>query len=133
MIEGEGGNLTVAVAKDGIIMVDGQYAPLHEKIKAAIEAISKQPIKYLINTHFHSDHTGGNELFARDAVTIISQINVRNRLAGGTSDGLTGAKTPPAPPAALPSDTYPNLSKVRLTRRVAALNPITTPLTDADP
>src|SRR5260370_18455311 len=118
MIEGEGGNLTVAVAKDGIIMVDGQYAPLHEKIKAAIEAISKQPIKYLINTHFHSDHTGGNELFARDGVTIISQINVRNRLAEGTSDGLTGAKTPPAPQAALPSDTYTNFSKIRLTGRV---------------
>src|SRR6202165_6243572 len=80
MLEGQGGNITVAVGKDGIIMVDGQYAPLHAKIKAAIEAISKQPIKYLINTHFHSDHTGGNELFARDGVTIISQINVRNRL-----------------------------------------------------
>src|ERR1700681_2806097 len=69
MLEGAGGNITVAVAKDGIIMVDGQYAPLHDKIKAAIEAISKQPIKYLINTHFHSDHTGGNELFAGDGVT----------------------------------------------------------------
>src|ERR1700687_2338644 len=99
MLEGAGGNITVAVAKDGIIMVDGQYAPLHAKIKAAIEAISKQPIKYLINTHFHSDHTGGNELFARDGVTIISQINVRNRLAAGTSDGLTGAL--PGPQAAV--------------------------------
>src|SRR3977135_1565869 len=61
MLEGQGGNITVAVADDGIIMVDGQYAPLHDKIKAAIEAISKAPIKYLINTHYHGDHTGGNE------------------------------------------------------------------------
>jgi glyoxylase-like metal-dependent hydrolase (beta-lactamase superfamily II) len=132
MLEGAGGNITVAVAKDGIIMVDGQYAPLHDKIKAAIEAISKQPIKYLINTHFHSDHTGGNELFARDGVTIISQINVRNRLAAGTSDGLTGAKTLPAPQAALPSDTYTNFSKIRLTGRVADLKHIANAHTDGD-
>ena len=132
MLEGAGGNITVAVAKDGIIMVDGQYAPLHAKIKAAIEAISKQPIKYLINTHFHSDHTGGNELFARDGVTIISQISVRNRLAAGTSDGLTGAKTLPAPQAALPSDTYTNFSKIRLTGRVADLKHIANAHTDGD-
>jgi len=54
MLEGQGGNITVAVAKDGIIMVDGQYAPLHDKIKAAISTISNQPIKFLINTHFHA-------------------------------------------------------------------------------
>jgi cyclase len=132
MLEGAGGNITVAVAKDGIIMVDGQYAPLHDKIKAAIEALSKQPIKYLINTQFHSDHTGGNELFARDGVTIISQINVRNRLAAGTSDGLTGAKTLPAPQAALPSDTYTNFSKIRLTGRVADLKHIANAHTDGD-
>src|SRR5450759_3141353 len=69
MLEGQGGNITVAVAADGIIMVDGQFALLHDKINAAIEAISKQPVKYLINTHYHGDHTGGNELFARDGVT----------------------------------------------------------------
>src|SRR5467141_4086895 len=62
-LEGQGGNITVAVGTDGIIMVDGQYAPLHDKIKAAIAAISPLPIKYLINTHFHGDHTGGNEPF----------------------------------------------------------------------
>src|ERR1700749_5169518 len=65
MLEGQGGKITVAVAKDGIIMVDGQYAPLHDKIKAAIANISILPIKDLINTHYHGDHTGGNELFAK--------------------------------------------------------------------
>src|SRR3977135_75581 len=72
MLEGQGGNITVAVAKDGIIMVDGQYAPLHDKIKAAISTISPLPIKYLINTHFHGDHTGGNELFAKDGATVVA-------------------------------------------------------------
>ena len=132
MLQGEGGNITVAVAKDGIIMVDGQYAPLHDKIKAAIEAISRQPIKYLVNTHYHDDHTGGNEAFAKDGVTIVSQINVRSRLAATTTNGLTGAKTPPAPQAALPSDTYTNFSKIRLRGRVADLKHIENAHTDGD-
>src|SRR6476660_2928512 len=124
MLEGQGGNITVAVARTGIIMVDGQFAPLHDKIKAAIASISNLPVKYLINTHYHGDHTGGNELFARDGVTITAQINVKNRLAAGTTNGLTGAKTPPAPQAALPSDTYTNFSKIRLRGRVADLKHI---------
>ena len=132
MLEGQGGNITVAVGKDGIIMVDGQYAPLHDKIKAAIEAISNKPIKYLINTHFHGDHTGGNELFAKGGVTIVAQVNVKNRLAAGTSNGLTGAKTPPAPPAALPSDTYTNFSKIRLEGRIADLKHIANAHSDGD-
>jgi glyoxylase-like metal-dependent hydrolase (beta-lactamase superfamily II) len=132
MLEGQGGNITVAVAKDGIIMVDGQFAPLHDKIKAAITAISNQPVKYLINTHYHGDHTGGNELLARDGVTIVSQINVKNRLAAGTSNGLTGVKTPPASQDALPSKTYTNVSKIRLSGRVADLKHIANAHTDGD-
>ena len=132
MLEGQGGNITVAVAKEGIIMVDGQFAPLHDKIKAAIAVISTLPIKYLINTHYHGDHTGGNESFAKDGATIVAQINVKNRLAAGTTNGLTGAKTPPAPQAALPSDTYTNFSKIRLRGRVADLKHIENAHTDGD-
>jgi len=132
MLEGQGGNITVAVAKDGIIMVDGEFAPLHDRIKAAIALLSNQPIKYLINTHFHGDHTGGNEPFARDGATIVAQDNVKNRLAAGTTNGLTGAKTPPAPKDALPSDTYTNFSKIRLPGRVADLKHIANAHTDGD-
>jgi glyoxylase-like metal-dependent hydrolase (beta-lactamase superfamily II) len=132
MLEGEGGNITVAVAKDGILMVDGEYAPLHDKIKAAIEKISKQPIRYLINTHFHGDHTGGNEPFAKDGVAIVADVNVRKRLAAGTSNGLTGARTPPASPAALPSKTYTNAFKIRLQGRIADLVHIANAHTDGD-
>src|SRR5260370_27530071 len=103
MLEGQGGNITVAVGKDGIIMVDGEYAPLHDKIKVAIEAISNKPIKYLINTHFHGDHTGGNELFAKDGVSIASQVNVKNQLAAGSNTAPSHAQTPPPPPAARPA------------------------------
>jgi glyoxylase-like metal-dependent hydrolase (beta-lactamase superfamily II) len=132
MLEGQGGNITVAVAKDGIIMVDGEFAPLHDKIKTAIAAISNQPIKYLINTHFHGDHTGGNEPFAKDGVTVVSEVNVRNRLAAGTTNGLTGARTPPAPQGALPSKTYTGVFKIRLRGRVADLRHIANAHTDGD-
>src|SRR5881398_2195348 len=95
MLEGQGGNITIAVGKAGIIMVDGQFAPLHDKIKAAISTISNLPIKYLINTHYHGDHTGGNEAFAKDGAIVVAHIHVKSRLAAGTTNGLTGAKTPP--------------------------------------
>jgi cyclase len=132
MLEGQGGNITVAVAKDGIIMVDGQYAALHDKIRAAIATVSNQPIKYLINTHFHGDHVGGNEPFAKDGATVISEVNVKNRLAAGTTNGLTGVKTPPAPPAALPSKTYTGAFQIRLRGRVADLRHIEHAHTDGD-
>jgi cyclase len=132
MIEGQGGNITVAVAKDGIIMVDGEFAPLHDKIKAAIATVSNQPIKYLINTHYHGDHTGGNEPFAKDGVTVISEINVKNRLAAGTTNGLTGAQVPPAPQGALPSKTYTGAFHIRLNGRVADLKHIANAHTDGD-
>jgi cyclase len=132
MLEGQGGNITVALAKDGIIMVDGQFAPLHDKIKAAIAVTSNLPVKYLINTHFHGDHTGGNAAFAKDGATIVAHLNVKNRLAAGTTNGLTGAKTPPAPQDALPSKTYAATSKVRLPGRVADLRHIDNAHTDGD-
>jgi cyclase len=106
MLEGQGGNITVAVGTDGIIMVDTQFAPLSEKIKAAVKAISPLPIKYVINTHFHGDHTGGNENFQKDGATVVAQDNIRVRLAAGTTNGTTGNKTAPAPQGALPKQTY---------------------------
>lgn len=132
MLEGQGGNVTVAVAKDGIIVVDSEFAPLHDKIKAAITTISKLPIKYLIDTHYHADHTGGNELFAKDGAIVVAQDNVKKRLEEGTTNGLTGARTPAAPKGALPSDTYTNFSKIRLSGRVADLKHIANAHTDGD-
>src|ERR1700682_265028 len=106
MLEGQGGNITVAVGADGIIMVDGQFAPLSAKIKAAITAVSPLPIKYLINTHFHGDHTGGNENFAKDGAIVVAHDNIRVRLAAGTVSALTGAKVPSVPEGGLPKQTY---------------------------
>ena len=132
MLEGRGGNITVAVAKDGIIMVDGEYAALHDKIKAAIATVSNLPIKYLINPHFHGDHTGGNEPFARDGAVVVAEVNVKKRLATGTTNGLTGEKTPPAPQDALPAKTYTGSFKLRLQGRVADLKHAPNAHTDGD-
>jgi cyclase len=106
MLMGQGGNITIAVGTDGIIMVDTEFAPLSTKIMAAIKAISPLPIKYVINTHFHGDHTGGNENFQNAGAIVVAQDNVRVRLAAGTTNGTSGVKVPPAPPGALPKQTY---------------------------
>jgi glyoxylase-like metal-dependent hydrolase (beta-lactamase superfamily II) len=106
MLEGRGGNITVAVGDEGILMVDGQFAPLSDRIKAAIRAISPLPIKYLINTHYHGDHTGGNENFAKEGVTIVAHDNVRVRLAAGTTSGLTGKTYMTPRQGAVPTQTY---------------------------
>src|ERR1700733_837148 len=95
MLQGQGGHITVAVGSDGIIMVDSQFAPLHDKIKAAIAKISPLPVKYLINTHYHGDHVGGNAAFHRDGATIVAHDNIRLRMAAGVINATTGAKTPP--------------------------------------
>ena len=124
MLEGDGGNITVAVGADSIIMVDGEFAPLHDKIKAAVEGVSKEPIKFLVNTHFHGDHSGGNAPFAKDGAVVTAQQNVRKRLETGTTNGLTGAKTPPVAPDALPTKTASHVWRHRAARqqgRVASL------------
>jgi cyclase len=132
MLEGEGGNMTIAVGDDGIIMVDGEFAPLHDKIKAAIEKISKLPIKFLVNTHFHGDHTGGNGPFHKDGAIVVANVNVRNRLAAGTTNGLNGAKTPPVADDALPTQTYQDRTTLKVKGRTALLGHPKNAHTDGD-
>jgi cyclase len=133
LLEGQGGNITVAMGSDGIILVDSQFAPLHDKIKAALAQLSPLPVKFLINTHFHGDHTGGNEAFAKEGATVVAQDNIRVRLAAGTVNGLTGAKTAPATVAAVPTDTYVGgTKKVDVGGRTAILTHANNAHTDGD-
>jgi cyclase len=111
MLEGAGGNVTVAVGTNGVIMVDSQFAPMHDKLKAAIAKITKEPVQYLINTHYHGDHTGGNAAFANEGVIIVAQRNVKNRLANPTP-GANGQTPAAAPPAALPTSLYSDIMTV---------------------
>jgi len=80
MLEGSGGNIAVSTGPDGVLIVDDQFLPLAEKISAAIEKLEQGPIKYVLNTHWHGDHTGGNAHFGKKA-SIVAQANVRKRLA----------------------------------------------------
>jgi len=106
MLMGQGGNIGLSVGVDGIFMIDDQFAPLSKKIKDAISKISKKPLKFVINTHWHFDHTGGNENFGKDGAIIVSHNNVRKRMS---KEGFIKAfnKTIPASPkVALPVITF---------------------------
>lgn len=132
MLEGMGGNVTVAVGDDGIIMVDSQFANMHDKLKAAIETVSKQPIKYLVNTHLHGDHTGGDAGFAKLGAVVTAHENVRKRLAAGTVNGLTGQTTAALTGDALPTKTYKNWFNLRVKGRTAKVTYFPHAHTDGD-
>ena len=104
-LEGQGGTIGVLFGPDGVFMVDTQFAPLSDKIAAAIKQLTPQPIKFVVNTHVHGDHTGGNENFAKMGATLISREELRFRLAH-PSPGANGQPAAPAPAAALPRQTY---------------------------
>ncbi len=101
---GAGGNIAVSHGPDGTIVVDDQFAPLTPRIQAAIAALGAQPAKYLINTHWHGDHTGGNENFGGAGAIIMAQDHVRERMS--TQQGGRFANTPPSPAVALPIITW---------------------------
>jgi cyclase len=108
MLQGAGGNIGVSVGDDGIVIVDDQYAPLAEKIRAALKGIADKPVRYVINTHYHFDHTGGNEFMGKEA-TLVAHDNVRKRLANGSTAGNGGSRKiemPASPAGALPVVTY---------------------------
>ena len=106
ILEGQGGAIGVLTGPEGVFMVDSQFAPLSEKIAAAIKQVSGgAPIKFLVNTHVHGDHTGGNENFGKMGATIISRPELRNRLAH-PNPGANGQPGMPMPAAGLPLLTY---------------------------
>jgi cyclase len=131
MLEGQGGNITVAVADEGIMMVDSEFAPLHDKIKAAIATATDKPVRYLIDTHFHLDHTGGNAAFAAEGATVVAQENVRKRLGSGT-EGMNGNHMPPVPQSALPTKVYRDELTLKLKGRAAELRHFPAAHTDGD-
>ena len=108
MLVGQGGNIGVSVGVDGVLLIDDQFAPMHDKIVAAVGAITPQPVKMLLNTHWHGDHTGGNELFAEGGALIIAHDNVRTRMNASHFSSFFRSERPPSPSAALPVVTFDN-------------------------
>ncbi|HEX3698468.1 MAG TPA: MBL fold metallo-hydrolase [Polyangia bacterium] len=112
VIEGEngfaGGNVAVTVGDDGVFIIDDEIAPMTPKLKAALGALTKKPVRFVVNTHWHADHTGGNPAMAAAGAVIIAHDNVRKRLSVDQFMDFLGQKMtfPALPPAALPVVTF---------------------------
>ena len=130
-LEGQGGMIGVLAGPDGVFMVDAQFAPLTDKIVAAIKQISTAPIRFVVNTHVHGDHTGGNENLAKLGVTILAREELRKRLAN-PNPGANGAPGTPAPAAALPVITFSAPTIVHMNGEDVQLLPVPSAHTDGD-
>src|SRR5271163_4146943 len=124
-LEGQGGTIGVLVGPDGIFMVDSQFAPLSQKIAAAIHQISDKPIRFMVNTHVHGDHTGGNENFAKMGVTLFARDELRERLA-------TPGRGGPPPAASLPLVTFRGPVTFHMDGEDVQLIPVPAAHTDGD-
>jgi cyclase len=106
LLEGAGGNIGLCIGKDGAFIVDDQFAPLTPKIKAAIAKLTDKPVQFVINTHFHFDHTGGNENLGKEGSIIVSQENSRKRMQVDQFIGPSKEKQAAYTPAGLPKITF---------------------------
>jgi cyclase len=106
MLMGAGGNLGLSVGDDGALLIDSEYAQLTEKVTAAVKDVCNTPIRFVINTHWHFDHVGGNENLAKAGAVIVAHENVRKRMSTEQVLGALGRHVPPSPAGALPVITY---------------------------
>ena len=106
MLTGSGGNIGLSVGDDAAFVIDDQYAPLTEKIKAAIAEKTDQPVRFVINTHWHGDHTGGNEKMGQGGAIIVAHENVRKRMSSEQFIAAFDTRVPAAPAIALPVVTF---------------------------
>ncbi len=104
---GAGGNIGLSVGEDAAFVIDDQFAPLTPKILAAIAAITPRPVRFVVNTHWHFDHTGGNENLGRAGAVIVAHENVRRRMSTEQFIRAINRREPPSPPGALPVVTFP--------------------------
>jgi glyoxylase-like metal-dependent hydrolase (beta-lactamase superfamily II) len=103
---GAGGNIGLSYGADGNIVVDDQYAPMSEKILAAIATVDPDPVRFVVNTHWHGDHTGGNEAMGKRGAVIVAHSNVRERMSSEQFIAALDDRVPASPPAALPVVTF---------------------------
>ncbi|WP_167854936.1 MBL fold metallo-hydrolase [Mangrovimicrobium sediminis] len=106
-MHGSGGNMLLSAGADGLLLVDNEFPEIHGKILNAIEGVQPGPVEFVLNTHFHGDHTGSNSLLAQDGALILAQDNSRQRMTRAQTNLFFGSTTPPAPAQALPVVTFP--------------------------
>lgn len=126
MLVGAGGNIGVSVGEDGVFVIDDQFAPLSDKILAEIKTLSDKPLNFLVNTHWHGDHTGGNENMAKAGATIIAHDNVKARLLNPRRDGSNNPKE------ALPVITFNDKLNITINGEPVALFHVANAHTDGD-
>lgn len=132
MLEGSGGNIAVFAGDDGVLIVDNQFAPLTDKIKAAIRDISSDSVTYVLNTHWHGDHTGGNENFGNDGALIIAHKNVYNRLSEDQIMKAFDREVKAAPKAAWPKITFDETMQLQINGEPLQLIHVHNAHTDGD-
>jgi len=114
MLTGAGGNMGLSVGDGGVFLIDDQYAPLTQKIRAAIAKLSDKPVKFVINTHWHFDHTGGNENLGKEGAIIVAHDNVRKLMSKDQFIATFNANIPAASEVALPSITFSDTTTFHL-------------------
>ena len=132
MLTGQGGNIGVSVGKDGVFLIDDQFAPLTKKITAAIAALSDQPVRFLLNTHWHPDHTGGNENMGNADTVIVAHSNVRKRLAVDNFIEMFGMEAPATDKAGLPVITFDDALSFHLNEDEIHISHVNNAHTDGD-
>ena len=132
MIRGSGGNVAVSAGEDGVFIVDDQLKPLTDQLLAAIREISAQPIRFVINTHYHGDHVGGNEALGESGSVIVAHDKVRERMSREQFSHFFDAATPPWPEAALPVITFNDRVSLHLNGESVAVHHVPRGHTDGD-
>lgn len=132
MLMAAGGNIGLLSGDDGGILIDDQYAPMVPRIKSAAAQLSEQPIRMILNTHWHGDHTGGNESFGKEGVVIIAHDNVRHRMSASHFSKFFDSEVPPSPAAALPVITFAADLTVHLNGHTVRVEHVPPAHTDGD-
>jgi glyoxylase-like metal-dependent hydrolase (beta-lactamase superfamily II) len=132
MLQGAGGNIGVSTGADGVLLIDDQFAPLTEKILAAVGKLSSEPIRFLLNTHWHADHTGGNENFGSQGVLIMAHQQVRERLRVDQFMAGGERKVPAAPKVAWPVVTFEDGLTLHLNGQTIVVTHVEPAHTDGD-
>jgi len=129
---GAGGNIGVSSGRDGTFIIDDQFAPLTPKIVAAIRTITDTPVKFVVNTHFHGDHTGGNENFGNSGAVIVAHENVRKRMSSEQFIAAMNSRVSAAPHAALPVATFTEAITLHLNGDSIIITHVSPAHTDGD-